>query len=431
MAHIGFFALYASGHLNPALSLGRALHDRGHKVTFFNILDVRDEVLHAGLNFIPFGESTYPRGSAPEMMKVTSTLQGAAGLQNFIQRMLTLADLSFKELPQIVRQQNLDALVIDQFYPGGATIAHYLKLPYALLANVVFSHPDSSVPPPSFPMNHDPSDQGRARNQMAWEKIYQAFTPWQNADNAYRERWDLPQYEHILQDSLSPLAQITTMPSDFDLPRQNAPASLHHVGPFVSSAALKAVPFPWERLNGKPLVYGSLGTLHTGIGWIYRTIMDACSTLDCQLVLSLGNSHLEAASLGEIPDNVILVSYAPQNELLARAALCITHAGMNTTLDALTFGVPLVALPIGSDNQGVAARIQYTETGEVIQLDQLNAESLRNAASKVLEDPRYKANAQRLQHSIAQLEPLVRACEIIEAQVLVSELDSVSRSQEV
>jgi zeaxanthin glucosyltransferase len=67
---------------------------------------------------------------------------------------------------------------------------------------------------------------------------------------------------------------------------------------------------------------------------------------------------------GPVPSNVIVVDQAPQIELLKRATLCITHAGLNTALESLAYGVPMVAIPIGYDQFGVAARIAYHGVGE-------------------------------------------------------------------
>jgi UDP-glucoronosyl and UDP-glucosyl transferase len=58
----------------------------------------------------------------------------------------------------------------------------------------------------------------------------------------------------------------------------------------------------------------------------------------------------DPGDLGPIPANTVVVRVAPQIELLKRSALCITHAGLNTTLEALAQGVPLVAIPIGYDH---------------------------------------------------------------------------------
>src|SRR5580658_8714154 len=69
----------------------------------------------------------------------------------------------------------------------------------------------------------------------------------------------------------------------------------------------------------------------------------------------------------------------PQLELLKGAALCITHAGLNTALEALTQGVPMVALPIGYDQPGVAARIVYHGVGESLEIEKLTGEQLLEA----------------------------------------------------
>jgi UDP-glucoronosyl and UDP-glucosyl transferase len=77
-----------------------------------------------------------------------------------------------------------------------------------------------------------------------------------------------------------------------------------------------------------------------------------------QVVLSVGR-NVNPGDLERIPPNTIVVRIAPQIELLKRAALCITHAGLNTALEALAQGVPMAAIPIGYDQPGVAARIAY------------------------------------------------------------------------
>jgi zeaxanthin glucosyltransferase len=99
----------------------------------------------------------------------------------------------------------------------------------------------------------------------------------------------------------------------------------------------------------------SLGTVVNGLEYVYRTILDAVRTVPgIQLVLSVGN-NVDIDDLGPIPSNALVVSSAPQVELLKRAVLCITHAGLNTALEALAQGVPIVAIPIGYDQPGVAA----------------------------------------------------------------------------
>ena len=149
---------------------------------------------------------------------------------------------------------------------------------------------------------------------------------------------------------------ITQTPREFDYPNARWPAQFHYAGPFHDDEGRKTIPFPWEKLTGEPLIYAALGTIVNGLEFVYRIILDAVRTIPgIQVALSVGH-NIDLDDLGPIPSNTIVVKSAPQIELLKRAALCITHAGLNTTLESLAQGVPMVAIPIGYDQPGVASR---------------------------------------------------------------------------
>jgi zeaxanthin glucosyltransferase len=115
---------------------------------------------------------------------------------------------------------------------------------------------------------------------------------------------------------------------------------------------------------------------------------------DVQAVLSVGK-NISPENLGRIPSNTIVVRSAPQIELLKRAALCITHAGLNTVLESLAQGVPMVAIPIGYDQPGVAARIAHHSVEEFMEVEDLTVEGLSERIQAVLKNPRYRIRAQQ------------------------------------
>jgi zeaxanthin glucosyltransferase len=96
------------------------------------------------------------------------------------------------------------------------------------------------------------------------------------------------------------------------------------------------------------------GNRDTAYVWV--VLLEAFGSLeDVQVVLSVGK-NICPENLGRIPSNTIVVRSAPQIELLKRATICITHAGLNTVLESLAHGVPMVAIPIGCDQPGTAAQ---------------------------------------------------------------------------
>jgi zeaxanthin glucosyltransferase len=121
--------------------------------------------------------------------------------------------------------------------------------------------------------------------------------------------------------------------------------------------------------------------------------------------------------LGDLPGNPLVLSYVPQLQLLERAQLMVTHAGMNSALECLSYGVPMVAIPITHDQPNIAQRIAWTGTGTVVPLETLTVERLRDAVKGVLADPSYRTAALRLQQEIQQVNGLDRAADLVESVI--------------
>lgn len=87
------------------------------------------------------------------------------------------------------------------------------------------------------------------------------------------------------------------------------------------------VEFPFDKLNGKPLIYASMGTLQNRLQYVFEYIAEACAELEAQLVISLGGSAVPE-TLPKLHGTPLVVKFAPQLELLQKASLVITHAGL-------------------------------------------------------------------------------------------------------
>jgi MGT family glycosyltransferase len=108
--------------------------------------------------------------------------------------------------------------------------------------------------------------------------------------------------------------------------------------------------------------------------------------------MSLGGGF-SIDSLGELPGQPIVVEFAPQLELLKHATVVITHAGLNTVLESIAEGKPMVAIPIGNDQPGIAARLAAKGAAIVLPRKELTADKVEKAVRTVLEDDRYRRAA--------------------------------------
>jgi len=118
--------------------------------------------------------------------------------------------------------------------------------------------------------------------------------------------------------------------------------------------------------------------------------------------------------LGDLPGDPVVVGYAPQLELVRRSTLTISHGGLNTALESLAWGVPMVVLPVTYDPPGVGARVEWSGGGQSIPVGRLTVDRLRDAVRSVLGDPAYRERAGRLQSSIEAADGLNRAADLIE-----------------
>ena len=416
MTHFGIISPgAATGPLNTMLPLGQELQRRGHRVTLFGTLDTQPKALVAGVEFQAIGEKDFPVGSVAESLTKLGQLRGLAALKYTIDLLKQLSAVTLQDAPASLKAAGVEALLVNQSSVEGGTIADFLEIPFVTVCSAVVLNRDPGVPPFYTIWKYSPAWWARLRNQMGYALLNRVAKPIQDLIDEYRREWKLPLYSGP-NDAYSQLAQISQAPAEFEFPRQELPPWFHFTGTYHTSASRASVPFPYEKLTGKPLIYASMGTLQNRLIWVFQTIASACEKLDAQLVISLGGSA-KPESLPELPGNPLVVEYAPQLELLEKATLMITHAGMNTTMECVKHGVPMVAIPVANDQPGVAARIAWTGAGELVPLKKLNVPRLQAAVARVFTEESYKQNALRLQEATQRAGGVSRAADIIEQAV--------------
>jgi zeaxanthin glucosyltransferase len=417
MPHIGLLCPTASGHLNPMTTLGHELKQRGHRVTLVGTLDAQPKVLAAGLEFRSIGEAVFPAGSTADSFAELGQLSGLDAFRYTVALFEQVTNTLLQEAPAAFQNAGVEALIIDQTSFGGSTVAQLLELPFISVCCALMLNQDPNVPPINTSWRYHPSWWARLRNQAGNELMVSIAKPITKLLAEYRQQWNLPPFIHP-NDAYSQLAQLCQQPAEFEFPRQSLPSCFHFTGPYSNPASRESTTFPFDKLTGQPLIYASLGTVQNQLLGTFQTIAEACQDLDAQLVIALGGGSTPEA-LPALPGSPLVVGFAPQLELLQRATLTITHAGMNTTLESLSNGVPMVAIPIANDQPGVATRIAWTGTGEVVPLKRLNVSKLRSVLKRVLTEDSYKKNALRLQGAIKRAGGVKKAADIVE-QVLAT-----------
>ncbi|KAF9423654.1 hypothetical protein HW555_000980 [Spodoptera exigua] len=106
-------------------------------------------------------------------------------------------------------------------------------------------------------------------------------------------------------------------------------------------------------------------------------------------------------------DNIKIAKWLPQSDLLthSKIKLFITQAGLQSTDEAISAGVPLVAIPIFGDQFFNAERYEYLKIGKKLSMEKLTVEEFTNAINTVINDGSYRENIAKLRR-IFQDEPM-------------------------
>lgn len=362
-------------HLRAFEALAQEAARRGHKAIFLTEPGV---ALQAGLaqTCLP-GPATRPR---PRHL-LAEIVAGARRSERLCRDGL-----------EILRPLAPDVILGDQMEPAAGLLARALGVPLVSVACAVPMDPEPGIPLPFLGWRHDTTADGLRRNAGGEKVADLLMTPQSRVIRRWAQIWGLDDLRR-LQDCLSPDLALSQMVSGFDYSRPVNGAHIANVGPFRQGQGAQDFPADISPDPQRPFVYTSLGTLQGHRAGLLARIARACRQAGAQVLVSHAGSLTDDQARA-IPADWVR-SFVPQKAVLARADLCVTHAGLNTALECLAAGVPMLALPLTHDQPGVASRIAHCGAGLRLHPWQRGTARIADAVRTLLADPCYRQAAQR------------------------------------
>ena len=137
----------------------------------------------------------------------------------------------------------------------------------------------------------------------------------------------------------------------------------HVVGPLLRAYDTVECEVPWDRIRKTRTLLVSAGTVFARQPEFFRWIAEAFMRSDWTVVIASGS-----ADLGPLPPNVVVRPQVPQLAVLAHADAFVTHAGMNSVLESLSAGVPMLLAPRSREQRATSRRLARLGVGVELNL---------------------------------------------------------------
>ncbi|MFI9786786.1 glycosyltransferase [Kitasatospora sp. NPDC051984] len=381
-----------AGHVNPAAGIADELVARGHEVAWTGTETMLRPLLGPDARIFGTGNRMFRAMGGHGLASLRSLWEG------FV---VPYARFTLKPLDAVVREFRPDALLVDQHTPAGALVAHRHGLPWATLAPGAMEL--------GRPYRHLPQVEAWTAGLLAglWERAQlpaDEFT-----DPRFSPHLLLATTGRALLGELPPLPQLAL------------------VGPVLTARPADPA-FPWAQLErarlecarlepGRRTVLVTMGTMSDAVGadFLHRTVEALAHLGDVRAVIASPRGALPAA----LPDSVVVVDRAPILELLSRGGLdaVLCHGGMNTVVESLAHGVPVLAAPIRNDQPFVAQRVVEVGVGLRVPFARVSPPVIAERLRRVLDEPSHRTAAESIGRQLLSGGGALTAADRMEALV--------------
>jgi MGT family glycosyltransferase len=419
------FAIIDGGGTVPAdTSVIRALVQRGHDVRVLADRVLAPDIKTTGAEHVPWDRAPQRPNLDPQSV-IMKDWDAKTPFQAFGRvrdgAMVGPAALFAADVRAELQRRPAD-VVVGNFFVFGAQIAAEVEgVPFAFLVSNLLSFPGSGTPPLGPGLKPARGPLGRARDAALNRVMARLFDKSLDQLNEARRVNGLEPRASVLENFERADRLLLMTSRAFEYESYTPPPNVRVVGPRLDDPAWVG---DWTPPAGDyPLVLVGMSSTYMDHSDVLQRVTTALGRLRVRGVVTTGPSiPVEAI---EAPANVTVVEQAPHREVLRHASAVVTHAGHGTVIKALAAGVPVVALPLGRDQLDNAARVAHHGAGLRLKPN-AKPEAVAKALRRVLDEPAFAANAERLAAAIAAETAEDRAAQELEA---LASLDSAAADE--
>lgn len=410
--HVIIATLGSHGDVHPFVGLGRALRQRGHRVSLCANGHFEDLIVQAGLDFAPIGtaEDFERLTDDPEIWHPSRGWKAIflGGVFPAMQQTYDAVASRLDDTPTII--------VASSLAFGARALGEERGVPVLSvhLSPLVFR---SYQKTPKFPGLHLPAWLPAGVKRWFFgvadrRVIDPVLAP---PINAFRAKHGLGKIDRPVMEWIhSADGVIGLFPDWFAAPQTDWPRDTRLTGfPLYDESDHQQLP---EALSaflaaGKPPIAFTPGSAMKQGKQFFAASAQACQRLGRRgLLMTRHASQIPA----DLPPEVLHVPFAPFGLLLPRCAALVHHGGIGTAAQGLAAGIPQLIMPLSHDQPDNAQRLISLGVADEISPRRYSARSATKKLDRLLNSPAVARACRDAAMRMKKMQPLTQTCQIIE-----------------
>ncbi|MRD38192.1 glycosyl transferase [Bacillus thuringiensis] len=357
----------AEGHINPTIGVVKELVNRGEEIIYYCEEEYRFKLQNADVKFRNYGGMLEEINLKNRMKDMFNPLQ-------MVYRFLRTTEKAIPFLLESINREKFDYMIYDQHFILGRILAEILTIPTVASCT-------------TFAMTKEILEDMKEK----FNEIDVNSTLYKECNtimNRISDRYNVK--IHSLEELFHYESDITLVfTSRYFQPHSDSfNDHVKFIGPSIIPRN-EEMKFPLYKLEGKAVIYISMGTELNEQLELYKKCVQAFKDFNGIVVISVGK-EINLMELSNTPSHFIICPYVPQLEILKYADVFITHGGMNSVSEGLYHNTPLVILPITNDQPFVAKRAEELNAGIVLNHKSVTVAELKEAVNTLLNNSSYK-----------------------------------------
>jgi MGT family glycosyltransferase len=295
------------------------------------------------------------------------------------------------------QQDRPDAVCYDGMDILGPALAEALEVPMVALVPSMASNEHFNLRSVTVPDGG--AERGLAAVFGEVAKVRATF----RADNGLTEL-DMPS---LIAGPTAPL-NLVFVPREFQIAGGTFDDRFRFLGPAMGSRSTEG---NWQPpTDGSPVLLISLGTAFNHRPDFFAQCIEAFGDSRWHVVMAVG----ERVELASVPANFEVAPHVPQPHVLAHATVFVSHTGMNSTMESLYNGVPLVSVPQMPEQALNGRRVQELGLGRQLVPETITAQLLRQTVDQVADDPLIRTNVTKFGEQLRAVDGPVLGADALE-----------------